>query len=151
MDLKTIGLTALAGFGAYCAYERFLAPKDKTSSFRGTGWQQGGLSGTPWQQYNEFKGTGWQQGGLQGTGWQQYNEFTGTGRRMKNMAGMPGYSKFTGTNWQNVGRDRGTKWQRKGVFSNMAGGVRPGARRTNLQGTDWQTANMSNACGSCGA
>ena len=23
--------------------------------------------------------------------------------------------------------------------------------RENLQGTDWQTANMSNACGSCGA
>ena len=25
------------------------------------------------------------------------------------------------------------------------------ARRANLQGTDWQTRNMSNACGACGA
>jgi hypothetical protein len=24
-----------------------------------------------------------------------------------------------------------------------------GARRANLQGTDWQTSNMSNACGGC--
>ena len=32
------------------------------------------------------------------------------------------------------------------VFSNANG-----ARRANLQGTDWQTRNMSNACGACGA
>ena len=35
-----------------------------------------------------------------------------------------------------------------GDYSN-ANGARPGARRANLQGTDWQTTNMSNACGSC--
>ena len=87
-------------------------------------------------------------------------------------------SSFTGTNWQQAGRNRETMWQNGGVFSNACGGysnangarpgarranlqgtdwqramnasgARPGARRANLQGTDWQTSNMSNACGGC--
>ena len=62
-------------------------------------------------------------------------------------------SSFTGTNWQQSGRNRETMWQNGGVFSNACGGysnangARPGARRANLQGTDWQTTNMSNANG----
>ena len=53
---------------------------------------------------------------------------------------------FTGTGWQQDGRNRETMWQEGNVFSNANG-----ARRANLQGTDWQTRNMSNACGACGA
>ena len=36
-------------------------------------------------------------------------------------------------------------------MSNACGGYSNanGARRANLQGTDWQTSNMSNACGGC--
>ena len=40
----------------------------------------------------------------------------------RSMAGMPGYSKFTGTKWQQSGRDKTTNWQQKGVFQNACGG-----------------------------
>ena len=106
MDLKMIGLYALAGYGAYALYERFMA-EEKTSSFRGTGWQQAGLQGTGWQKYNEFTGTRWQQD-------------------------VP----------------VGTQWQRRGVFSNANGNGAYSGTPT-LQGTNWQRANMSNACGAC--
>jgi len=96
------------------------------------------------------------------------------------------FRSFTGTNWQQAGRNRETMWQNGGVFSNASGRGRylptgmdrratpnasnqwlaampgraysnacgdysnaNGARRANLQGTDWQTSNMSNACGGC--
>ena len=100
MDLKTIGLYALAGYGAYSLFTRFTS-EEKTSSFRGTDWQQGNMQGTPWQKYNEFRGTNWQQGNMQGTDWQKYNE-------------------FTGTKWQQD-TPVGTNWQRKGVFNNACG------------------------------
>ena len=109
MKLGQIGLYVLAGYGAYAMYERFLAgggtapaPVDATSSFTGTNWQRANYGGTYWQNQN--------------------NNFAGRGRRMKNMAGMPGYSKFTGTKWQQSGRDKTTNWQRKGVFQNACGG-----------------------------
>ena len=82
MDLKTIGLYALAGYGAYSLFTRFTS-EEKTSSFRGTDWQQGGMAGTPWQQ-----------GNMQGTDWQKYNEFTGTNWQQDTAAG---------TNWQQKG------------------------------------------------
>ena len=74
MDLKTIGLYALAGYGAYSLFTRFTS-EEKTSSFRGTDWQQGGMAGTPWQKYNEFTGTNWQQDTAAGTNWQQKGVF----------------------------------------------------------------------------
>jgi|TARA_R110000822_G_scaffold128530_3_gene264391 uncharacterized protein YjbI with pentapeptide repeats len=87
-----------------------------------------------------FQGTDWQRSGLRGTDWQNAN------------------TNFAGTEWQQEGRNRETMWQEGNVFSNACGGYNnangtpaPGSRRANLQGTDWQTANMSNACGSCGA
>jgi len=102
MDLKTIGLYGLAGFGAYCLYEKMTAEKpEKMSEFRGTSWQQGGMGGTPWQRYSEFRGTPWQQGNRQGTDWQKYNE-------------------FTGTRWQQD-TPGGTNWQQKGVYNNACG------------------------------
>ena len=114
MDLKTIGLYGLAGFGAYALYEKMTA----TSNYSGTDWQRSGIRGTAWQDMN---------------------------------------TNFTGTDWQNEGRNRETMWQEGNVFSNACGGynnangtaTRPGARRDNLVGTDWQKLNMSNACGSC--
>ena len=74
MDLKTIGLYALAGYGAYSLFTRFTS-EEKTSSFRGTGWQQGNMQGTDWQKYNEFTGTKWQQDTPAGTNWQQKGVF----------------------------------------------------------------------------
>jgi hypothetical protein len=103
MDLKMIALYGLAGFGAYALYEKMTAEKEAPmSEFRGTGWQQSGRAGTPWQKYNEFRGTGWQQAGRAGTDWQRYKE-------------------FTGTKWQKAGRNRETMWQTGNVFQNACG------------------------------
>jgi len=104
MDLKTIGLYGLAGFGAYALYEKMTA----TSNYSGTDWQRSGIRGTSWQDNN---------------------------------------TNFTGTSWQQAGRNRETMWQEGNVFSNANGTATPGATRDNLQGTDWQNTNMSNACG----
>lgn len=103
MDLMKIGLYALAGYGAYSLYERMSSGSEKMSEFRGTNWQQGGLSGTDWQKYNEFRGTNWQQSNRQGTDWQKFDE-------------------FAGTNWQKSGqREMGTNWQESNVL-NACGG-----------------------------
>ena len=40
MDLKTIGLYGLAGFGAYALYEKMTA----TSNYSGTDWQKLNMS-----------------------------------------------------------------------------------------------------------
>ena len=96
MDLKTIAIYGLAGFGAYKLYENLTA----MSNYSGTAWQRDGIRGTAWQDAN---------------------------------------TNFTGTEWQQAGRKRETMWQEGGVFQNMSG----------LQGTEWQTTDMTNACGSC--
>jgi uncharacterized protein YjbI with pentapeptide repeats len=78
------------------------------------------------------------------------------------LAGLGAYALYEKMTTENTSAFQGTDWQRSGlrgnVFSNACGGYNnangtpaPGSRRANLQGTDWQTANMSNACGSCGA
>ena len=61
-DLMKLGLYALAGFGAFAVYNRYIAkPKadlgtteDPMSSFTGTRWQQDTPTGTSWQRGNVF-------------------------------------------------------------------------------------------------
>mgnify|MGYP003132522505 CR=1 FL=1 len=114
--MKNIVLYGLAGFGVICAYDRFFGAGSKTTSTNGTDGTLG------------FQGTNWQRSGYAGTYWQnQNNNFAGR-RGHSSMAGrkrghsnLAGYNKFTGTQWQNAGRDRGTNWQRKGVFNNACG------------------------------
>ena len=61
-DIMKLGLYALAGFGAFAVYNKYIAkPKadlgtteDPTSSFTGTRWQQDTARGTSWQQGNVF-------------------------------------------------------------------------------------------------
>ena len=77
-----------------------------------------------------FTGTQWQRQGYGGTRWQD----------------AP-YSNITGTRWQQD-TPVGTRWQDKGVFNNASGSY---AGRNWLAGTNWQKANMSNACGACAA
>jgi len=63
MDLMKVGLYALAGFGAFAVYNKYIAKKsdtpategtDPTSSFTGTRWQQDTAGGTSWQRGNVF-------------------------------------------------------------------------------------------------
>ena len=162
MDLMKIGLYGLAGFGAYAAYEHFSKPKtstvppiegaEPTSSFTGTNWQQSGRN----------RETMWQDGGV-------FQNAAGAGRgymipygppRVKAvpsrdnnwLAAIPGRRRASADNnwlaaipgrrgYRNMSGLQGTNWQTTNM-SNASG---------NLQGTDWQTSNMSNACGSCGA
>ena len=56
-----LGLYALAGFGAFAVYNKYIAKspdlgttEDPTSSFTGTRWQQDTARGTSWQQGNVF-------------------------------------------------------------------------------------------------
>ena len=108
--MKNIVLYGLATFGVICAYDRFLGKGSKTTSTNGTA--DGTLS---------FRGTDWQRSGYGGTYWQnQNNNFAGRGRR-RGHSNLAGYNKFTGTQWQNAGRDKTTNWQRKGVFKNACG------------------------------
>ena len=94
-----IGLYALAGYGAYCAYDRFIAGTPKiTGNGNGNGNGNGTLS---------FVGTPWQRKGYQGTYWQNQN----------NNFGGSGYKKFTGTEWQRAGHLNATNWQDKGVLN----------------------------------
>ena len=150
MDLMKIGLYGLAGFGAYAAYEHFSKPKtstvppidgaEPTSSFTGTNWQQSGRNReTMWQEGGVFQNAS---GARRG-----YMIPYGPPRDRKALpsadnnwlAAIPGRRR-TGFYGAN-GNLQGTNWQTTNM-SNASG---------NLQGTDWQTSNMSNACGSCGA
>ena len=69
MDLKTIAIYGLAGFGAYKLYENLTA----MSNYSGTAWQRDGIRGTAWQDANtNFTGTEWQQAGRnRETMWQE--------------------------------------------------------------------------------
>ena len=57
-----LGLYALAGFGAFAVYNKYIAQKepdletteDPMASFNGTRWQQDTARGTSWQQGNVF-------------------------------------------------------------------------------------------------
>lgn len=157
-----IGLYGLAGFGAYAAYEHFTKDKtpattttggdDETASFTGTKWQRRGYGGTNWQNQNlNFTGTGWQNSGRdKTTSWQRGNVFSNaagdhpskwmvyarSGKRQMYPVHPPLYeARFS---------DKRPDWMKnraaRGRYMNQAG---------NLQGTAWQTTNMSNACGSC--
>lgn len=65
MDLMKVGLYALAGFGAFAVYNKYIAKSsdtpaiqgtdEPTSSFTGTRWQQDTRTGTNWQQGNVFQ------------------------------------------------------------------------------------------------
>ena len=65
MDLMKVGLYALAGFGAFAVYNKYIAKPSETpavtdpaeepmSSFTGTRWQQDTAGGTLWQRGNVF-------------------------------------------------------------------------------------------------
>jgi hypothetical protein len=109
--MKNIVLYGLATFGVICAYDRFFGKGSKTTSTNGTA---NGTLG--------FQGTNWQRSGYGGTYWQnQNNNFAGRGRR-RGHSNLAGYNKFTGTQWQQAGRDKTTNWQQKGVFQNACGG-----------------------------
>ena len=164
MDLMKIGLYGLAGFGAYAAYEHFSKAKtstvppiegaEPTSSFTGTNWQQGGRNEeTSWQQGGVFQNAS---GARRG-----YMIPYGPPRDRRAMpsadndwlAAIPGRKRVPSADndwlaaipgrrgYSNMSGLQGTNWQTTNM-SNASG---------NLQGTDWQTSNMSNACGSCGA
>tara|TARA_R110000764_G_scaffold32_10_gene241 strand:+ start:5107 stop:5658 length:552 start_codon:yes stop_codon:yes gene_type:complete len=182
MDLMKIGLYGLAGFGAYAAYEHFskkgaaasvsnvppITTDEATSSFTGTNWQQAGRN----------RETMWQNGGV-------FSNAAGGGRVLPTGMERSGYlsvrprpTGFDGrTRQPNAsnqwlaaipGRTRqpnaSNQWlaaiprTRQPNASNQWLAAMPGrteysnangARRANLQGTDWQTSNMSNACGGC--
>ena len=174
MDLMKIGLYGLAGFGAYAAYEHFTKDKtpattttgepdatstDETASFTGTNWQRKGYGGTDWQNKNlNFTGTNWQNSGRnRETMWQTGGVFSNAAGKYRNsMSRMDDNDPH----WYSYARDgrrvsipvhpplymvrnndyRPTSQGGRGRYMNQAG---------NLQGTDWQTTNMSNACGSC--
>ena len=171
MDLMKIGLYGLAGFGAYAAYEHFSKPKtstvppiegaEPTSNFTGTNWQQSGRNReTMWQEGNVFSNAA---GARRG-----YMIPYGPPRDRRAMpsadndwlAAIPGRRRAmpsADNDWlaaipgrrgyRNMSGLQGTDWQ----TTNMSNACGDYSNMSGLQGTDWQTTNMSNACGSCGA
>ena len=193
MDLMKIGLYGLAGFGAYAAYEHFskkgaaasvsnvppITTDEATSSFTGTNWQQAGRNReTMWQNGGVFSNaagggrvlpTGIERSGYlsvrpRPTGFDgrtrqpnASNQWLAAIPRTRQpnasnqwLAAMPGRTEYSNANGARRANLQGTDWQTSNM-SNACGGYSNanGARRANLQGTDWQTSNMSNACGGC--
>jgi hypothetical protein len=170
MDLMKIGLYGLAGFGAYAAYEHFSKPKtstvppiegaEPTSSFTGTNWQQSGRNReTMWQEGNVFSnaaGRGYFSPRPRPTGYDGRQAMPSADNNW--LAAIPGRKRVPSAdnNWlaaiprsryRNMSGLQGTDWQ----TSNMSNACGDYSNMSGLQGTDWQTTNMSNACGSCGA
>ena len=112
MDFMKIGLYALAGFGAFAVYNKYMGGdkaadvivvgggEDATTSFSGTDWQNAGRS----------RETMWQGSGL-------YTNASG-----RTMGAASGYSNARGTDWQRSGQalSSGTDWQ--DVNLNACGG-----------------------------
>lgn len=178
MDLMKIGLYGLAGFGAYAAFNHFTKKNgngtattadDATASFTGTNWQRSGYGGTNWQNANlNFTGTNWQQSGRdKTTSWQRGNVFSNASGRRRTPIHPPLYESRKAmtpihpplyesrkamtpihpplyeARSRRMDNDIPNSYYRGRRFSGANG-------ETWLQGTDWQTSNMSNACGSCG-
>ena len=57
------------------------------------------------------------------------------------------FRSFTGTNWQQSGKNRETMWQNGGVFSNAAGGWMTCKCPNN--NTTWQCQNVAGGTGNC--
>ena len=145
MDLMKIGLYGLAGFGAYAAFNHFTKKNgngtattadDATASFTGTNWQEG-------------------------------NVLNASGRRRapnhpplymaRNKAMTPIHPPLYESRkamtpiHPPLYEARGRRMDPEVPNSYYRGRRFSGANgETWLQGTDWQTSNMSNACGSCG-
>ena len=159
MDLMKVGLYALAGFGAFAVYNKYIAKSsetpvltgtdDPTSSFTGTRWQQDTAGGTSWQQGNVFSnaaGTtgppncpqGW---GIYKTGGPSSGGVTGRelySDIMRNKRACDTRKRMTApmrgrSRMMNMS-GRGTDWQ-----------------NTGYSGTDWQEYSSAAGCGSCGA
>lgn len=163
MDLMKIGLYGLAGFGAYAAYEHFSKPKtstvppiegaEPTSNFTGTNWQQSGRNReTMWQEGGVFQNASGARRGYMIPYGPPVNVKARPSADNNWLAAIPGRRRASADNnwlaaipgrrgYRNMSGLQGTDWQTTNM-SNASG---------NLQGTDWQTTNMSNACGSCGA
>jgi hypothetical protein len=147
MDWKTIGLYALAGFGAYALYKKYgtqqeeeviiVEDEDPTSEFTGTRWQNKGRDTT--------------------TSWQRANVFSNASGRRRVTEGPSGRVRPAGDL-----TPQEASYMSRFSFNTVPGSGKRG-RYANMQGTDWQRSGQalnsgtnwqdvnSNACGACAA
>ena len=133
MDFMKIGLYALAGFGAFAVYNKYMGGdkaadvivvgggEDATTSFSGTDWQNAGRSReTMWQGSGLYTNASGRTMGASKTGRALFNTWTpgdhrGEVRRTPSgvYASASGYSNARGTDWQRSGQvlSSGTDWQ----------------------------------------
>ena len=160
-DLMKVGLYALAGFGAYALYNKYMngekgsdvvvVEDDATSSFTGTAWQNSGRdTTTSWQRGNVFANASGNKEWLQAM----------HGRGARGVVSRDGEIKYS----TDLSRDEARVMARK-PWGSHAGGTGKRGRYLNMQGTDWQRTgqalntgtewqdvNMNaSGCGSCGA
>lgn len=147
MDFMKIGLYALAGFGAFAVYNKYMGGDKPTAdvivvgddatetmqSFSGTDWQNAGRSReTNWQGSGVFSNASGRTMGASKTGRALFNTWT-PGDHRGQVTRTPSGVYASANGYSNA---RGTDWQRSGQALSS--------------GTDWQDVNL-NACGSCGA
>ena len=145
MDFMKIGLYALAGFGAFAVYNKYMGGdkaadvivvgggEDATTSFSGTDWQNAGRSReTMWQGSGLYTNASGRTMGASKTGRALFNTWTPEDHRGE-VRRTPSGVYASASGYSNA---RGTDWQRSGQALSS--------------GTDWQDVNL-NACGGCGA
>ena len=145
MDFMKIGLYALAGFGAFAVYNKYMGGdkaadvivvgggEDATTSFSGTDWQNAGRSReTMWQGSGLYTNASGRTMGASKTGRALFNTWT-PGDHRGEVRRTPSGVYASASGYSNA---RGTDWQRQGQALSS--------------GTDWQDVNL-NACGGCGA
>ena len=145
MDFMKIGLYALAGFGAFAVYNKYMGGdkaadvivvgggEDATTSFSGTDWQNAGRSReTMWQGSGLYTNASGRTMGASKTGRALFNTWT-PGDHRGEVRRTPSGVYASASGYSNA---RGTDWQRSGQALSS--------------GTDWQDVNL-NACGGCGA
>ena len=145
MDFMKIGLYALAGFGAFAVYNKYMGGdkaadvivvgggEDATTSFSGTDWQRAGRS----------RETMWQGSGV-------YSNASGRTRRASKTA-RPLFNTWTPGDYRGeVKRTSSGVYASANGYSNARGTDWQRSGQALSSGTDWQDVNL-NACGGCGA
>jgi hypothetical protein len=156
------------------ATSSFTGTNWQTKAYGGTDWQNANLNfnGTDWQQAGANRETNWQTGNVFSNAaggvtqrdvevarradsdplWMAYAR---TGKRsIRPIQADPKTYPMSTRSVQGGHQIMNSPGWRRGEVSPTKGGGytnASGTHRANLQGTDWQTENMSNACGSCGS
>ena len=175
-DFMKVGLYALAGFGAYALYNRYMGEDkgsevvvvedDATSSFTGTKWQQSGRNReTMWQEGGVFENASGR--GRKPYSWSDVIRPRGESKRPYSWSSVinprTGMDARVTKGWSDIINPRtGMKTGRRGWsdiinprdtgYRNMQGTDWQRSGQALSSGTNWQDASMNaSGCGSCGA